>query len=118
MALDNETLAAAKSYTKKTVVGGGAIKGKNCTIDSIVDIEGGHRITFKWTLDDGTVATCGWFDLSAMNIQNARLAGQKALELALAGTSTWTDPTWKYLNNVETSVNVTKIIGVKFQAKS
>lgn len=69
-------------------------------------------------LGDGTVATCGWFDLSALQIQNARLAGQKALELALAGTSTWTDPTWKYLSNVETSVNVTKIIGIKFQAKT
>ena len=39
------------------MVGGGAIKGKNCTVDSIAEITGGHRVTFKWTLDDGTVLT-------------------------------------------------------------
>lgn len=51
------TYAAAKSYTDQTVVGGGALKGKNCTVDSISDITGGHRVTFKWTLDNGTVQT-------------------------------------------------------------
>ena len=55
--MDIITLAAAKIYTDKTVIGGGAIKGKNCTIDSITAITGGHRITFKWTLDDGTEQT-------------------------------------------------------------
>lgn len=67
---------------------------------------------------DGTIATCGWFDITAKDTQNARLAGQKALELAIAGTSTWTDPTWKTLANVETNINVSKIIGIKFQPKS
>ncbi len=51
------TYAAAKSYTDQTVAGGGALKGKNCTVDSISDITGGHRVTFKWTLDNGTVQT-------------------------------------------------------------
>ena len=55
--MDIITLAAAKKYTDNTVIGGGAIKGKNCTIDSITVITGGHRITFKWTLDDGTEQT-------------------------------------------------------------
>lgn len=50
-------LAAANSYTEETVIGGGAIKGKNCTISSITEITGGHRVTFQWTLDDGTVKT-------------------------------------------------------------
>lgn len=67
---------------------------------------------------DGTIATCGWFDIGSKDNQNAKLAGQKALELALAGTSTWTNPTWKTLADVETNVNVTKIIGIKFQTKS
>lgn len=67
---------------------------------------------------DGTIATCGWFDIASKNTQNARLAGQKALELATAGTSTWTDPTWKKLSDVESSVTVSKIIGIKFQTKS
>lgn len=47
----------AKKYTDNTVNGGGAIKGKNCTIDSITPITNGNRVTFKWTLDDGTVQT-------------------------------------------------------------
>ena len=55
--MDIVTLAAAKKYTDVTVVGGGAIKGKNCTIDSISAITGGNRVTFKWTLDNGTEQT-------------------------------------------------------------
>ena len=57
MAIDAKTLAASKKYTNETVIGGGAIKGKNCTIDSISPITGGNRVTFKWTLDNGTVQT-------------------------------------------------------------
>lgn len=53
--LDVIALALGKKYTDETVLGGGAIKGKNCTIKSIDDITGGHRINFEWTLDDGTV---------------------------------------------------------------
>jgi len=52
-----ETLALAKKYVDETLQGGGALKGKNCTIDKIESITGGARITFKWTLDDGTVKT-------------------------------------------------------------
>ena len=54
MAIDKKAYALANSYTDETVIGGGAIKGKNCTISKIEDIEGGHRITFNWTLDNGT----------------------------------------------------------------
>ncbi len=54
MGIDKQTLAAAKAYTKKTVEGAGALAGKNCTIESITPITGGNRITFLWTLDDGT----------------------------------------------------------------
>lgn len=57
MGLDKLTYAAAKKYVDNTVLGGGALKGKNATIDSITDITGGHRVTFKWTLDNGTVQT-------------------------------------------------------------
>ena len=62
MAIDKTTYAAAKKYTDKTVLGGGAIKGKNCTVDSVMAITGGHRVTFKWTLDDGSVQT-GYMDV-------------------------------------------------------
>lgn len=60
--IDVKTYAAARKYTKDTVEGAGAIKGKNCVVDSIVDITGGHRVTFKWTLDSGTVQT-GYMDV-------------------------------------------------------
>ncbi len=58
MALTAEqVLAICMQYTKDTVEGAGAIAGKNCTIDSIEAIEGGNRVTFKYTLDNGTVKT-------------------------------------------------------------
>ena len=49
--------AILKKYTDDSVAGGGTIKGKNCTVKSIDDITGGHRVTFEWTLDNGTVKT-------------------------------------------------------------
>lgn len=64
MALNaKKALAASKSYTDEVVIGGGAIKGKNCTVSSITDIPAtsekpaGQRVTFSWTLDDGTEQT-------------------------------------------------------------
>lgn len=57
MAINNETYAAAKSYVDKTLQGTGALKGKNCTIQSITPITGGNRVTFQWTEDNGTVET-------------------------------------------------------------
>lgn len=57
MALSIETLAVAKKYTDDSIAGGGALKGKNCVITSIESITGGHRVTFQWTLDNGTVQT-------------------------------------------------------------
>ena len=61
MAVDMNTVlqavAIAQAYTDTEIAGGGAIKGKNCVIDSITEITGGHRVTFKWTLDNGTVQT-------------------------------------------------------------
>lgn len=49
--------AILKKYTDNSIAGGGAIKGKNCIITSITPITGGNRITFQWTLDNGTVQT-------------------------------------------------------------
>lgn len=58
MAFDASTFAVAKSYTDKAIAGGGSsIKGKNCTISDISPITGGNRVTFQWTMDDGTVET-------------------------------------------------------------
>lgn len=94
---------------------------KFTTIYAGRDSAGGGTYEQYYLLDimpDGTIATCGWFDIGTKDNLNAKLAGQKALELALAGTSTWTNPTWKTLADVETNVTVSKIIGIKFQPKS
>lgn len=51
----------SKSYTDASLDGAGALKGKNCEIQSITEItkngKEGHRITFSWTGDSGTVYT-------------------------------------------------------------
>lgn len=58
-----KALGIATGYTDEVVAGGGAIKGKNCVIASITDIAAtsetpaGKRVTFQWTLDDGTTQT-------------------------------------------------------------
>jgi len=65
MALDaKKVYALCKKYTDDTVAGGGAIKGKNCVISAITPITGGTRLTFQWTLDNGTVQTD---DVDVMN---------------------------------------------------
>lgn len=42
------TKAVAAKYTDISVEGAGAIKGKNCEIQSIEPITGGNRVTFAW----------------------------------------------------------------------
>ena len=57
MGISIETLVASKKFTSETVLGGGAVVGKNVTISSIAPIDGGNRITFSYTLDNGTTKT-------------------------------------------------------------
>jgi hypothetical protein len=64
MGLSVLTLALARKYTRDTVLGGGALVGKNVIISSIVPIENGNRVTFSYTLDDGTPNT------STMDVMN------------------------------------------------
>jgi hypothetical protein len=64
MGLSVVTLALARKYTRDTVLGGGALVGKNVIISSIVPIENGNRVTFSYTLDDGTPST------STMDVMN------------------------------------------------
>lgn len=64
--------AILKKYTDNSIAGGGAIKGKNCTITSIVPITGGNRITFQWTLDNGTVQTDTLDVMNGINGTNGR----------------------------------------------
>ena len=53
----SQAYALSRSYTDNSMAGGGAVKGKNCVVKSITDITDGHRVTFQWTLDNGTVQT-------------------------------------------------------------
>lgn len=56
--------ALSKKYTQESLLGGGAVVGKNVIVSSITPIDGGNRVTFSYTLDDGTVKT------SAMDVRN------------------------------------------------
>ena len=52
--MDNITLATAKTYVKESLQGAGAIVGKNVQVSKIEPIIGGNKVTFTYTLDDGT----------------------------------------------------------------
>ena len=80
------------------------------------DTAGGAPYEQYYLLDilgTGYIADCAWFNVGSLNIQNARLAGQKAIE-CITNSVAWSDPVWKNLEDVETNVNVTRIIGVKY----
>lgn len=55
MGLSILTLIAARKYIKESLLGGGAVVGKNVTISSITPIDGGNEVTFSYTLDSGQV---------------------------------------------------------------
>lgn len=52
--MDNITLAIAKSYIDDSLQGAGAIVGKNVQVSKIEPIKDGNRVTFTYTLDNGT----------------------------------------------------------------
>ena len=57
MGLEILTLGSSKTYTRESLLGGGAVVGKNVTVSSITPIDGGNKVTFSYTLDNGTVKT-------------------------------------------------------------
>ena len=57
MALDFLGLSVGMGYTDETVIGGGALKGKNCVVSNIEEVADGVNVTFQWILDNGTVQT-------------------------------------------------------------
>ena len=52
-----EVYALLLGLINSTLVGGGALKGKNLVVTSIEAIDGGVRMNVQWTLDNGTVQT-------------------------------------------------------------
>lgn len=86
MGFDLKAYALSKKYTDDSIAGGGAIKGKNATIDSITDITGGHRVTFKWTLDNGTVQTQSIDVMDGEDGEEGKSAYEVAVEAGFIGT--------------------------------
>ena len=86
MGLEILTLGSSKTYTRESLLGGGAVVGKNVTISSITPITGGNRVTFSYTLDDGTVKT------SSLDVMNGKSAYDVAVENGFTGTEQeWLD---------------------------
>lgn len=54
MGIDLKTLSAVQQYVKKSIQGAGAIVGKNVQVSKIEPIKNGNRVTFTYTLDNGT----------------------------------------------------------------
>lgn len=76
MGISIETLVAAKKFTSETVLGGGAVVGKNVTISSITPIDGGNRIIFSYTLDNGTTKTSTLDVINGVNGQDGQKGKQ------------------------------------------
>ena len=55
--MDIVALSIAKTYTKESLLGGGAVVGKNVQVSKIEPIIGGNRVTFSYTLDDESEKT-------------------------------------------------------------
>lgn len=64
MGLNVTSYVLSKGYTKQSLVGSGAIVGKNVQVAKIEPIIGGNRVTFSYTLDDGTSK------ISSMEVMN------------------------------------------------
>ena len=55
--MDIVALSIAKTYTKESRLGGGAVVGKNVQVSKIEPIIGGNRVTFSYTLEDESEKT-------------------------------------------------------------
>lgn len=105
-----EILAASFAYTRSTVEGAGAIKGKNCQIQSIDPITGGVRIAFVWYLDDGTVQTD---TADVMNGADGKGIKSVAIDSNEHLIITYTDNTTSDAGKIEVQSAVTSVNGKK-----
>ena len=67
-----EAYGAARSYVNKSLIGLGALKGKNCVISNIEEIEGGNKVHFQWTSDSGVVDTAYIIVMDGVSISDIR----------------------------------------------
>lgn len=90
MAMDFIGLSVGMGYTDETVIGGGALKGKNCVVSNIEEVTDGVNVTFQWTLDNGTVQTETVL-LPKGTQGEAGVAGKSAYEIWLEAGNTGTE---------------------------
>lgn len=57
MAIDVTTIALAQSYARRVAEDISGFSGSRATISSIVSIDGGNRVTFSYTDEDGNKKT-------------------------------------------------------------
>lgn len=86
-----EALAIAKSYTKKSLEGAGALKGAPCTIKSITEVDGGQKVTFEWTGTSGTKQTSEMTVKNGVSVTGVSDKGNGVFTLLLSDGSE-TDP--------------------------
>lgn len=98
MAMDFIGLSVGMGYTDETVIGGGALKGKNCVVSNIEEVADGVNVTFQWTLDDGTVKTETTF-IPRGTQGEAGVAGKSAYEIWLEAGNTGTEE--DFLNSLK-----------------
>ena len=55
--MDASTYVLCQAYVRKTAEGLGAVRGKPCTIQSIIETDEGNVVTFRWVGNTGTVQT-------------------------------------------------------------
>lgn len=84
MSLNYITLSSSRKLVKESLIGGGTIVGKNVIISSITPIDGGNRITFSYTLDNGQKKESS---LDVMNGENA--VSPTITEIAENGDNTY-----------------------------
>ena len=84
----------SRKYTDNTVDGLGGIKGAPCTVKSVVDIDGGKRITLEWESNSGVKQTQS-FDImdgedgaNTVEWSQIQQSGTKIAEININGVST------------------------------
>lgn len=107
--MDITTLALAKAYAKHLFESGGS-KGSSVSIDSIVAIEGGNRITFSY-IDNGAAKT-ETLDVmdgkQGASIIKAEIDANKQLILTLSNNTTVNAGTVPFING-DDGVSITNV---------
>jgi len=74
--MDIETLALARAYTKQSLNGVGAIKGKPCTIKKIEEFDNYNMITFAWTDNTGVERTSNMKVKNGLTIKSIEISNR------------------------------------------